>query len=151
MEASSLEPSFLLNFLQSVCCIVNILYFLANIQLSVIIYHKCPLSLSLLSLSHVSPCWNPLWLFSPPFFLSFSFFSFLFFFFFIYLFIYLFIYYKYTVAVFRHSGRGRQISLRVVLSHHVVAGIWTLDLRKNSQVLLPTEPSHQPPLVLFLK
>jgi hypothetical protein len=38
-------------------------------------------------------------------------------------FIYLFIIYKYTVAVFRHSGRGSQISLRVVLSHHVVAGI----------------------------
>jgi hypothetical protein len=51
------------------------------------------------------------------------------FFFKIYLFIYLFIFiylctiYKYTVAVFRHSGRGSQISLRVFLSHHVVAGI----------------------------
>jgi hypothetical protein len=30
---------------------------------------------------------------------------------------------KYTVAVFRHTRRGRQISLRVVVSHHVVAGI----------------------------
>ena len=29
----------------------------------------------------------------------------------------------YTVAVFRHSKRGRQISLRMVVSHHVVAGI----------------------------
>jgi hypothetical protein len=30
---------------------------------------------------------------------------------------------KYTVAVFRHSRRGRQILLRMVMSHHVVAGI----------------------------
>ena len=28
---------------------------------------------------------------------------------------------KYTVAVFRHTRKGRQISLRVVVSHHVVA------------------------------
>jgi hypothetical protein len=51
---------------------------------------------------------------------------------------------KYTVAVFRHSRRGRQILLWMVVSHHVVAGIWTLDLRRSSRVLLPTEPSHQP-------
>jgi hypothetical protein len=38
--------------------------------------------------------------------------------------IYLFIICKYTVAVFRHTRRGRQISLRMVVSHHVVAGIW---------------------------
>jgi hypothetical protein len=50
---------------------------------------------------------------------------------------------KYTVAVFRHSRRGSQISLQMVVSHHVVAGIWTPDLRKSSWVLLPTEPSHQ--------
>jgi hypothetical protein len=30
---------------------------------------------------------------------------------------------KYTVAVFRHSRRGRQIFLQMVVSHHVVAGI----------------------------
>jgi hypothetical protein len=35
----------------------------------------------------------------------------------------LFITYKYTVAVFRHTRRGRQISLQMVVSHHVVAGI----------------------------
>jgi hypothetical protein len=35
----------------------------------------------------------------------------------------LFIIYKFTVAVFRHSRRGSQISLRMVVSHHVVAGI----------------------------
>jgi hypothetical protein len=46
--------------------------------------------------------------------------------------IYLFIICKYTVAVFRHSRRGHQISLRMVVSHHVVAGIWTQDLQKNS-------------------
>jgi hypothetical protein len=30
---------------------------------------------------------------------------------------------KYTVAVFRHARRGCQISLQVVVSHHVVARI----------------------------
>jgi hypothetical protein len=30
---------------------------------------------------------------------------------------------KYTVAVFRHTRRGSQILLRMVVSHHVVAGI----------------------------
>jgi hypothetical protein len=56
----------------------------------------------------------------------------------------LFIICKFTVAVFRHTRRGSQILLWMVVSHHVVAGIWTLDLWKSSQVLLPTEPSHQP-------
>jgi hypothetical protein len=37
--------------------------------------------------------------------------------------IYLFIICKYTVAVFRHTRRGRQILLLMVVSHHVVAGI----------------------------
>jgi hypothetical protein len=37
-------------------------------------------------------------------------------------FIYLFIYYEYTVAVFRHTRRGHQIPLPMVVSHHVVAG-----------------------------
>jgi hypothetical protein len=47
---------------------------------------------------------------------------FLFFFFFFFK-IYLFIICKYTVVVFRYTRRGHQISLRVVVSHHVVAGI----------------------------
>jgi hypothetical protein len=37
--------------------------------------------------------------------------------------IYLLIMYKYTVAVFRYPRRGHQISLWMVVSHHVVAGI----------------------------
>jgi hypothetical protein len=38
--------------------------------------------------------------------------------------IYLFIIRKYTVADFKRTGRGHQISLRVVVCHHhVVAGI----------------------------
>jgi hypothetical protein len=45
--------------------------------------------------------------------------------------IYLFIICKYTVAVFRHPRRGHQISLRMVVSYHVVAGIWTQDLQKS--------------------
>jgi hypothetical protein len=66
--------------------------------------------------------------------------------------IYLFIICKYTVAIFRHSRRGRQILLQMIVSHHVVAGIWTLDLWKSSRVLLPTEPSHQPCLwILAIK
>jgi hypothetical protein len=77
-------------------------------------------------------------------------FLFLFLFFFFFFKIYLLIICKYTVAVFRHSRRGSQISLGMVVSHHVVAGIWTLDLRKSSRVLLPTEPSHQPPISCFL-
>jgi hypothetical protein len=36
--------------------------------------------------------------------------------------IYFIIIQKYTVAVFRHARRGLQVSLRVVVSHHVVAG-----------------------------
>jgi hypothetical protein len=42
---------------------------------------------------------------------------------FIYLCTYLFIICKYTVAVFRHSRREHQISLQMVVSRHVVAGI----------------------------
>jgi hypothetical protein len=37
--------------------------------------------------------------------------------------IYLFIICKYTIAVLRYSRRGHQISLWMVVSHHVVAGI----------------------------
>jgi hypothetical protein len=37
-------------------------------------------------------------------------------------FIHLFYVYEYTVAVFRHTRRGHQITLQMVVSHHVVAG-----------------------------
>jgi 26S proteasome regulatory subunit N6 len=43
--------------------------------------------------------------------------------FFFFLKIYLFIICKYTVAVLRHSRRGHQILLQVVVSHYVVAGV----------------------------
>jgi hypothetical protein len=36
--------------------------------------------------------------------------------------IYLFHVYKYTLAVFRHTRRGHQMPLQIVVSHHVVAG-----------------------------
>jgi hypothetical protein len=42
--------------------------------------------------------------------------------FYIYLFLFIIIICKYTVAVFRHSRRGHQISLWMVVSHHVVVG-----------------------------
>jgi hypothetical protein len=35
--------------------------------------------------------------------------------------IYLFYLYEYTVVVFRHTRRGPQIPLQMVVSHHVVA------------------------------
>ena len=36
---------------------------------------------------------------------------------------------KYTVAVFRHTRRGQcQLSIQMVVNHHVVPGIWTQDL-----------------------
>jgi hypothetical protein len=47
----------------------------------------------------------------------------LFYFILFFVFLDLFIICKYTVAVFRHSRRGRQILLQMVVSHHVVAGI----------------------------
>jgi hypothetical protein len=53
----------------------------------------------------------------------------------IYLFIYLFIICKYIVAAFRHTRRGHQISLWMVVSHHVVGG------SEEQSVLLTAEPS----------
>jgi hypothetical protein len=50
-----------------------------------------------------------------------------------------FIYFTYTcectVAVFRHTRRGHQIPLRMVVNHHVVAGNWTQDLRRTVSAL----------------
>ena len=51
---------------------------------------------------------------------------------------------KYTVADFRHARKWRQISLPVVVSHQLIAEIWTQDLQKSSQCSYPTEPSSQP-------
>jgi hypothetical protein len=45
VEAFSLGHFCLLHFLWSVGCILGILYFLANIYLSVIAYHTCPFGL----------------------------------------------------------------------------------------------------------
>ena len=42
-----------------------------------------------------------------------------------------------TVAVFWHTRRGSQISLQMVVSHHVIAGIWTQDLWKSSHCSYP--------------
>jgi hypothetical protein len=36
--------------------------------------------------------------------------------------IYLFYVYEYTIALFRHTRRGHQIPLQMVVSHHVVVG-----------------------------
>jgi hypothetical protein len=40
---------------------------------------------------------------------------------------------KYTVTGFKHTRKGCQVSLLVVESYHMFAGIWTRDLQKNSQ------------------
>jgi hypothetical protein len=57
---------------------------------------------------------------------------------------------KYTIAVFRHTRRGSQILLGMVVSHHVVAGIWTLDFQKSSRCSYPlshlTSPAPTPNL-----
>ena len=50
---------------------------------------------------------------------------------------------KYTVDVFRYT-RESQISLRMVVSHHVVAGIWTQDLQKSSQCSSPMSHLSSP-------
>ena len=57
--------------------------------------------------------------------------------------------YQYTVAVFRHTKRGHQIPLEVVVSHYVAAGGWARDLWRNSRCSLTAEPSLQD-LVLVL-
>jgi hypothetical protein len=51
--------------------------------------------------------------------------------------IYLYIIIIVTAAVFRHTRRWHQISLWVVVSYHVVAGIWTQNLRESSQYSYP--------------
>jgi hypothetical protein len=45
------------------------------------------------------------------------------FFFFLFFKIYFLYVYEYTVALFRHTRRGHQIALQMVVRHHVVAGI----------------------------
>jgi hypothetical protein len=50
----------------------------------------------------------------------------------------------------RHPRGGHQITLQMVVSHHVVAGIWIQDLQKNSQWLLPAEQCLQPCCEPFL-
>jgi hypothetical protein len=69
---------------------------------------------------------------------------------FIYLFIYLFHVCKYTVAVFRHTRRGHQIPLQMVVSHP--CGCWELNSGplEEQPVLLTTEPSLQPVCLSFI-
>jgi hypothetical protein len=56
---------------------------------------------------------------------------------------------KYIVAVFRCTIRGHQILLQMVVSHHVVAGIWTPDLRKSSQCSYPLSHLTSPQADIF--
>jgi hypothetical protein len=52
-----------------------------------------------------------------------------------------------TVTVIRHTRRGHQIPLQMVVSHHVIPGNWTQDLWKY---LRTTEPSLQPHTFKFV-
>jgi hypothetical protein len=79
--------------------------------------------------SHHRWFWATMWLLGIELWTSGRAVSTLFFFFFKDLFIIC----KHTVAVFRHSRRGCQISLQMAVSHHVVAGNWTQDLWESSQ------------------
>jgi hypothetical protein len=54
---------------------------------------------------------------------------------FIYLFIYLFIICKYTVAVFRHTRRGSQISLQVVVTTMWLLGFELRTFRRAISAL----------------
>jgi hypothetical protein len=49
--------------------------------------------------------------------------------------------YEYNVAIFRHTSQEHWIPLQIFVSHHVVAGNWTLE---EQTVLLTTELSLQP-------
>jgi hypothetical protein len=51
---------------------------------------------------------------------------------------------KYTVTVFRQNKRGHQISLPVIVSHHVIDGIWTQDLQKSTQCSYPLSHLARP-------
>jgi hypothetical protein len=51
--------------------------------------------------------------------------------------------YDYTVAVFRHTRRGHQIPLQMVVRHHVVAGNLNSGPLEKQSVLLTAEPSLQ--------
>jgi hypothetical protein len=53
--------------------------------------------------------------------------------------------YEYTVAVFRHTRRGRQIPLQMVVSHMLLLGI-ELRTSRRTVVLLTTEPLIAPAL-----
>jgi hypothetical protein len=70
-------------------------------------------------------------------------------FFFFFFKIHLFIICKYSVVVFRRTRRGRQVSLWMVVSHHV--GCWDLNSGplEEQSVLLTAEPSHQPRFLSF--
>jgi hypothetical protein len=57
----------------------------------------------------------------------------------IYIYIHIYIYiYIHIVAVFRHTTRGHQISLQMVVSHYVVSGIRTLE-EQSSWAISPAQ------------
>ena len=53
-------------------------------------------------------------------------------------------FFKYTVAISRHTRRGHQIPLQMVMSHPVVAGNWTQDIWKSSQCSQPLSHLSSP-------
>jgi hypothetical protein len=64
--------------------------------------------------------------------------------------IYLFIIYKYSVAVFRHTRRGHQIPLQILVEPP--CGWWDLNSGplEEQSVLLTAEPPLQPPTCFLI-
>jgi hypothetical protein len=68
------------------------------------------------------------------------------------IFIYLFNVYDCTVAIFRHTRRGHQIPLQMVMSPNVVAWTWTQNLWKSSQCSYPlSHISSSPDYILMMQ
>ena len=52
--------------------------------------------------------------------------------------------YEYTVVVFRHTRRGCQISLYMVVNHHVYTGCWELNSGALEEASAPNHLSSPP-------
>jgi hypothetical protein len=124
---------------------VSLLYLINYLKVNTLVTNDMIIEGDLISdIKHINiPCvrWDVLSIKAPIYNINLTFF-----FFkkrFIYLFIYLFIICVYTVAVFRHPGRGHQIF--VTDSCEPPCGCWNLNSGplKEQSALLTTEPFHQ--------
>jgi hypothetical protein len=111
-EASTLWSSFFLSFITSVSYIVGIAHLLPNIYLSVKTYYVC---------SFVNGLPHSRWYFLVPSICLWISWSHCF-----------FNVWMLCLHVCQHDSGVHQISLQMVVSHHVGAGNWTQNLCKNS-------------------